>query len=85
MASSPSRKELEDLWREASSQDLASAIDHPEDVSVYPDEGMTVPPKPFRLFAVRDPRVPIATDHRGEDVTARVATTTRSRARSALG
>ena len=49
------------------------AIDHPEDVSVYPDEGMTVPPKPFRLFAVRDPRVPIATDHRGEDVTARVA------------
>ncbi|MEE8218091.1 MAG: FG-GAP-like repeat-containing protein, partial [Vicinamibacteria bacterium] len=49
------------------------AVDHPEDVSVYPDEGMTVPPKAFRLFAVRDPQVPLATDHAGRDVTARVA------------
>jgi Tfp pilus assembly protein PilF len=48
-------------------------VDHPADVSVYPDEGMTVPPKPHRLFAVRDPRVPRATDHRGRDVTDRVA------------
>jgi hypothetical protein len=49
------------------------AVDHPEDVAVYPDEGMTVPPKPFRLFAARDPQVPRATDHRGRDVTDRVA------------
>ena len=47
------------------------AVDHPADVLVYPDEGMTSPPKPFRLVAVRDPRTPRATDHRGRDVTAR--------------
>ena len=49
------------------------AIDHPADVLVFPDEGMTSPPKPFRLFAVRDPRTPRALDHRGRDVTSRLA------------
>jgi hypothetical protein len=49
------------------------ALDHPEDVLVFPDEGMTSPPKPFRLAAVRDPRTPRATDHRGRDVTSRLA------------
>jgi Flp pilus assembly protein TadD len=49
------------------------AVDHPADVSVYPDEGMTVRPKPFRLFAARDPRVPRAEDHLGRDVTDRIA------------
>jgi len=49
------------------------AIDHPEDVEVHPDEGMAAPPKPFRLFAARDPRPPRATDHRGRDVTDRLA------------
>jgi cytochrome c-type biogenesis protein CcmH/NrfG len=49
------------------------AVDHPKDVAVYPDEGMTDPPKPFRLYAVRDPRTPVSTDHRGQDVTARLA------------
>jgi Flp pilus assembly protein TadD len=49
------------------------AVDHPQDVSVYPDEGMTVPPKDDRLLAVRDLRVPRAIDHRGRDVTDRVA------------
>jgi Tfp pilus assembly protein PilF len=49
------------------------AVDHPKDVLVYPDEGMTSPPKPFRLFAVRDPRTPRSTDHRGRDVTSRLA------------
>jgi hypothetical protein len=34
---------------------------------------MTDPPKPFRLFATRDPRVPKATDDAGRDVTARLA------------
>jgi tetratricopeptide (TPR) repeat protein len=48
-------------------------VDHPEDVSVYPDEGMTVPPKADRLVAVRDRRVPRAIDHRGRDVTDRIA------------
>jgi cytochrome c-type biogenesis protein CcmH/NrfG len=49
------------------------AVDHPADVLVYPDEGMTAPPKAFRLVAVRDPRTPASTDHRGRDVTARLA------------
>jgi hypothetical protein len=54
------------------------ALDHPADVQVYPDEGMADPPKPFRLFATRDPRVPRATDHSGRDVTARLEATDRA-------
>jgi tetratricopeptide (TPR) repeat protein len=49
------------------------AVDHPADVAVFPNEGMTDPPKPFRLFAVRDARVPRALDDRGRDVTDRLA------------
>ena len=48
------------------------AIDHPEDVLVFPDEGMTTPPKAERLFAARDPRTPRAFDHRGREVTERL-------------
>jgi Flp pilus assembly protein TadD len=48
------------------------AVDHPADVSVYPDEGMTAPPKPERLVAVRDPRTPRALGHDGRDVTERL-------------
>jgi Tfp pilus assembly protein PilF len=49
------------------------AVDHPEDVEVFPDEGMTSPPRPFRLLAVRDARTPLALDHSGRDVTDRLA------------
>jgi Flp pilus assembly protein TadD len=50
------------------------AIAHPSDVSVFPNEGMTDPPKPFRLFAVKDQRVPsMVTDDHGHDVTDRIA------------
>jgi len=50
------------------------AIDHPRNISVYPNEGMTDPPKAFRLFAVKDQRSPTAvTDGDGRDVTAKVA------------
>jgi Tfp pilus assembly protein PilF len=45
------------------------AVEHPAGVEVYPDEGMTEPPKKFRLFAVRDPRVPRVTDASGKDAT----------------
>lgn len=42
---------------------------HPSDVEIHPYEGMTAPPKPARVFAVRDPRPPIAaTDDQGRDV-----------------
>jgi cytochrome c-type biogenesis protein CcmH/NrfG len=49
------------------------AIAHPGDVEIYPNEGMTETPKPFRIFAVRDTRVPRAIDDDGHDVTDRVA------------
>jgi tetratricopeptide (TPR) repeat protein len=46
------------------------AIAHPRDIDVFPDEGLTEPPKPFHLYAVRDERVParVVDDH-GHDVT----------------
>jgi len=49
------------------------AIAHPPDIDIYPNEGMTEPPKPFRLLAVRDARVPRAVDEGGRDVTERIA------------
>ena len=48
-------------------------IVHPQNVAVFPNEGMTDPPKAFRLFAVTDQRVPVVTDSDGRDVTARIA------------
>jgi len=49
------------------------AIAHPRDIDVYPDEGMTEPPKASRLFAVRGGRVPHAVDDAGRDVTDRIS------------
>ncbi|MPZ19255.1 MAG: tetratricopeptide repeat protein [Luteitalea sp.] len=49
-------------------------VTHRADEEVYPNEGMTHTPKPFRLFAVRDSRVPArALDHAGRDVIDRIA------------
>src|SRR5207248_4022551 len=50
------------------------AIDHPRGIDVFPNEGLTDPPKPFRLFAVRDERLPqrVIDDH-GHDVTDRIS------------
>jgi hypothetical protein len=45
------------------------AVDHPSGVEVYPDEGMTDPPKGFRLFGVRDVRVPGVADASGVEAT----------------
>ena len=49
------------------------AIAHPRGLDVFPNEGMTDPPKPFRLYAVGDERVPVAVDDHGHDVTEAVA------------
>jgi Tfp pilus assembly protein PilF len=50
------------------------AVAHPADVEVFPYEGMTEPPKPETLFAVRNARLPIAAaDDRGRDVLDRLA------------
>lgn len=49
-------------------------IAHPSDVQVYPNEGMTVEAKPYRLFGVRTPHTPArVTDEHGHDVTDRIA------------
>jgi hypothetical protein len=40
---------------------------------VFPNEGMTEPPKAFRLHAVAQPRVPLVVDDHGHDVTDAVA------------
>jgi hypothetical protein len=54
------------------------AIAHPLDVDVYPNEGMTSPPKEFRLLAVADQWTPSAFDDRGHEVTTRIATIDRT-------
>jgi Flp pilus assembly protein TadD len=51
------------------------AVTHPTDVEIFPNEGMTDPPKPFRLYGAVDLRPPLrAVDEHGYDVTARIAT-----------
>ena len=45
------------------------AVDHARSVSVFPNEGLTAVPKPFRLFAVTTPTPPFAAvDDHGHDV-----------------
>ncbi len=54
------------------------AVDHPEGVELYPDEGMTQHPKSFRVFAVADLRTPRVTDASGADATERARAVDRS-------
>ena len=50
------------------------AVDHPQGVAVYPNEGMTDPPRPFKLYATRDAHPPLsAVDDHGNDVLSRIA------------
>jgi tetratricopeptide (TPR) repeat protein len=49
------------------------AIAHPNDTEVYPNEGMTDPPKPFRLYFTHGARPPLsAVDDHGNDVLDRI-------------
>ncbi|HSS20456.1 MAG TPA: FG-GAP-like repeat-containing protein [Pyrinomonadaceae bacterium] len=49
------------------------AVDHPQDSEVYPNEGMTDPPRQFNLFVTRGARPPLtALDDHGNDVLSRV-------------
>jgi len=51
-----------------------TTVAHPADVEVFPNEGMTVETKPFRLYGVRTPRAPVrVTDEHGHDVSSQVA------------
>ena len=50
------------------------AVDHPEGVDVYPNEGLTDPPRPFKLYATRVAHAPLtAVDDHGNDVLSRIA------------
>lgn len=50
------------------------AVAHPAEVEVYPNEGMTSPPRPFRLHQTRNARPPLsATDDHGHDVLGRIS------------
>ena len=50
------------------------SIAHPQEVEVYPNEGLTVPPRPFKLYTTRNARAPLAAiDEHGHDVLPRIA------------
>ncbi len=50
------------------------AVGHPQNTAVYPNEGMSDPPKPFKLFLTQNARPPLsAIDDHGHDVLDRIA------------
>ena len=50
------------------------AVDHPTRIAVYPNEGMTTPAKPDKLFVAEDVSVPLtATDDHGTNVLERIS------------
>ena len=50
------------------------SVAHPQGVEVYPNEGLTAPPRPFKLFTTQNARVPLAAvDEHGHDVLSRIA------------
>ncbi len=50
------------------------SVAHPQGVEVFPNEGLTVPPQPFKIFSTRDARPPVAAvDEHGHDVLSRIA------------
>lgn len=54
------------------------AVSHPAGVDVFPNEGLSDPPKPFHLFAVQNGHVPSrVVDDDGRDVTSSLATVDR--------
>jgi tetratricopeptide (TPR) repeat protein len=50
------------------------SVAHPQGVEVYPNEGLTVPPQPFKIYSTRDAHPPVsAIDEHGSDVLERIA------------
>jgi tetratricopeptide (TPR) repeat protein len=50
------------------------SVAHPEGVEVYPNEGLTEPPQPFKIYSTRDAHPPLAAvDEHGHDVLSRIA------------
>jgi hypothetical protein len=55
------------------------AVDHPQGVEVYPNEGMTDPPRPFKLYTTRGAHAPLtAVDDHGTDVLSRITSMDRN-------
>ncbi len=45
------------------------SVAHPQGVEIYPNEGLTEPPQPFKIYSTRDARPPLAAvDEHGHDV-----------------
>jgi hypothetical protein len=50
------------------------AVAHPAGTEIYPNEGMSDPPKPFKLFVTHDAQPPLsAIDNHGNDVLDRIS------------
>ncbi len=50
------------------------AVAHPRDVRIYPNEGLTAPPQPFKIYSTRAERPPLtAVDEHGHDVLPQIA------------
>ena len=55
------------------------AVDHPSHVDIYPNEGLTDPPQPYKLFVTRHARPPLtAVDEHEHDVLSRITKVDRS-------
>ena len=49
------------------------AVTHPEGTEIYPNEGLTEPPQPFKIYSTRDAHPPLAAvDEHGHDVLSRI-------------
>lgn len=49
------------------------AVAHPQEIEIYPNEGMTNPPRPFKFYRTKGARPPIsAVDDHGHDVLPRI-------------
>lgn len=49
------------------------SVAHPQGVEVFPNEGLTVPPQPFKIYSTRDASPPLsAVDEHGHDVLSRI-------------
>ncbi len=50
------------------------AVAHPQDVEIYPNEGLVAVPPPFKLYTTRGAKVPLAAvDDHGHDVLSRIS------------
>jgi tetratricopeptide (TPR) repeat protein len=55
------------------------AVEHPQALEVYPNEGMTDPPRPFKIYATRGAHAPLtAVDDHGTDVLSRITSMDRT-------